>query len=99
METHLPLKGIKVGDIGPKLGYNSKDNGWIMFDQVRIPRTNMLARFAFIDKDGSFELRGNPKAIYQTMVEIRYQIVAAAGIKTRQALIIGTRYAVCRRQF
>lgn len=72
METHLPLKGIKVGDIGPKLGYNSKDNGWLMFDQVRIPRTNMLNRFSYIDKDGSFELRGNPKAIYQTMVEIRY---------------------------
>lgn len=59
----------------------------------------MLARFSFIDKDGSFEMRGNPKAIYQTMVEIRYQIVAAAGQKIRQALIIGTRYAVCRRQF
>lgn len=32
LETHLPLKGVKVGDIGPKLGYNSKDNGWLMFD-------------------------------------------------------------------
>jgi len=63
-ETHLPLKGVKVGDIGPKLGYNSKDNGWLMFDQVRIPRTNQLCRFAYIAKDGSFELRGNPKAVY-----------------------------------
>ena len=67
-EDHLPCKGIKVGDIGPKLGYNSKDNGWLMFDNVRIPRTNMLSRFAYIDKDGSLEIRGNPKAIYQTMV-------------------------------
>lgn len=33
------------------------------------------------------------------MVEIRYQIVAAAGSRIRNALIIGTRYAVCRRQF
>jgi acyl-CoA oxidase len=40
MNTHLPLKGIQVGDIGPKFGYNSKDNGWLIFDQVRIPRTN-----------------------------------------------------------
>lgn len=54
-----------------------------MFDQVRIPRTNMLSRFAYIDKDGTFEMRGNPKAIYQTMVEIRYQIVAAAGMKVK----------------
>lgn len=68
-----------------------------MFDQVRIPRTNMLSRFAAFDKEGTFEMKGNPKAIYQTMVEIRYQIVAAAGYRLKQALLIGTRYAVCRR--
>jgi len=68
----MPRKGIKVGDIGPKLGYNAKDNGWLMFDQVRVPRTNMLCKFAYIDKDGAMEIRGNPRAIYQTMVEIRY---------------------------
>jgi acyl-CoA oxidase len=54
--------------MGPKLGYNAKDNGWLIFDNVRVPRTNMLSRFAYIDKDGSLEIRGNPKAIYQTMV-------------------------------
>jgi acyl-CoA oxidase len=72
LETHLPMKGIQVGDIGPKLGYNSKDNGWLILDSYRIPRFNMLCRLAYIDKDGSFELRGNPKALYSTMVEIRY---------------------------
>jgi len=97
MEDHMPCKGIKVGDLGAKIGYHSKDNGWLMLDHIRVPRTNMLARFAYIEKDGTFELRGNPKAIYQTMVEIRYQIVAYAGEKIKQALIIGTRYAACRR--
>ena len=72
MENHNSLPGIKVGDIGPKLGYNTTDNGFLMFDQVRIPRTNMLARFSYIDKEGTFEIRGNPKALYLTMVEIRY---------------------------
>lgn len=32
LDTHLPLKGVKVGDLGTKFGYNSKDNGWLMFD-------------------------------------------------------------------
>jgi len=32
IETHMPLKGIRVGDIGNKQGYNSADNGWLMFD-------------------------------------------------------------------
>jgi hypothetical protein len=57
----------------------------------------MLSRFAYIDKEGNFELKGNPKALYQTMVEIRSQIVFAASGYLRRALIIGTRYAVCRR--
>ena len=64
LTTHLPVQGVKVGDIGLKFGYNTKDNGWLMFNQVRVPRTNMLCRFAYIDKEGSFEMRGNPKAIY-----------------------------------
>jgi acyl-CoA oxidase len=32
LDTHLPLKGVKVGDLGTKLGFNSVDNGWMSFD-------------------------------------------------------------------
>jgi acyl-CoA oxidase len=99
LENHMPFKGIKVGDLGNKLGYNSKDNGWLMFDSVRIPRKHMLDRFAHIDKEGSMEMRGNPKAIYGTMVNIRAQLIYGAGYTIKRALIIGVRYAVCRRQF
>lgn len=63
-DTHMPRKGVQVGDIGPKLGYNSKDNGWLIMNEVRIPRTHMLCRFAYVDKDGTFEMRGDPKALY-----------------------------------
>ena len=27
--THKFLPGIKSGELGPKLGYSSKDNGWM----------------------------------------------------------------------
>lgn len=37
-ETHRPLPGVTVGDIGPKWGYHSKDNGYLAFNHVRIPR-------------------------------------------------------------
>lgn len=40
--THKHLKGIKTGDIGPKLGYIGKDNGFLQMDNVRIPRDNMF---------------------------------------------------------
>ena len=32
METHATLPGCTIGDIGTKLGYNSIDNGFLMFD-------------------------------------------------------------------
>ena len=29
LETHKWMPGVKCGDLGPKLGYFSKDNGWL----------------------------------------------------------------------
>ena len=44
------LTGITIGDIGPKFGYNSIDNGFLKFDCVRIPRKNMLMKYAEVRK-------------------------------------------------
>ena len=41
-ETHKPLPGVECGDLGPKFGYNSKDNGYLILNKVRIPRRNMV---------------------------------------------------------
>lgn len=43
-ETHMPLLGIKIGEIGCKLGMNSTNNGYLGFENVRIPRSNMLMK-------------------------------------------------------
>ena len=32
LEDHKPLPGIKVGDIGSKMGYNYIDNGYLSFE-------------------------------------------------------------------
>jgi acyl-CoA oxidase len=45
IDTHVLLPGVTAGDVGAKLGYNSVDNGYLAFDQVRIPRVDMLSRF------------------------------------------------------
>jgi len=39
---HKPFPGIKVGDIGAKLGYNTVDNGYLEFNQYRVPRFSLL---------------------------------------------------------
>lgn len=38
------ILGISVGEIGPKLGLNSNDNGYLGFDRVRIPREQLLMK-------------------------------------------------------
>lgn len=38
--------GIKLGDIGPKFGFKSNDNGFLALDHVRIPRDQMLMKHA-----------------------------------------------------
>ncbi|KAG6439335.1 hypothetical protein O3G_MSEX000686, partial [Manduca sexta] len=50
LETHMPLPGISVGEIGPKLGFNTANNGFLRFDQYRIPRKNMLMKNAQVLK-------------------------------------------------
>jgi acyl-CoA oxidase len=67
MKTHLPMPGIEVGDIGPKLGYNSKDNGYLRLTNVRIPRVNMLAKYAQVSPDGTFSKTGDDKVWHASM--------------------------------
>ena len=41
-----PLPGVRLEDCGAKLGLNGVDNGRIWFDDVRVPRENLLDRYA-----------------------------------------------------
>lgn len=43
-DTHKPLPGIKIGEIGCKLGMNTTNNGYLGFENVRISRKNMLMK-------------------------------------------------------
>lgn len=99
VDTFKHMKGVKTGDLGPKFGYVSKDNGWATFDHVRIPRTNMLMGIVSISKDGDFEIKGDPKVLYTTMMLIRTSIVLDCPIAAESALLIALRYGTCRRQF
>lgn len=48
--THEPMKGITIGDIGPKFGMNGVNNGFLGFKNVRIPRNNMLMKNSQVNK-------------------------------------------------
>ena len=49
LQSRKPLNGITIFDIGPKFGYQTTDNGSILFNQYRIPHGNMLARFSRVE--------------------------------------------------
>jgi acyl-CoA oxidase len=71
LDTHRYMPGIKCGEMGPKFGYNSKDNGWMTLDHVRIPRLNMPMRFTKVDRDGTFSIEADTRLIYSTMLKTR----------------------------
>jgi len=98
--TRKPLPGRIIGDIGPKIGYNSTDNGMMLLDNVRIPHVNMLARFSQVDPDtGNYIKPKKAQLSYGTMTFIRANIVKNAFVVIARAATVAVRYCAVRRQF
>lgn len=98
------LPGITVEDCGYKLGLNGVDNGRIWFDQVRVPRQNLLNRFGHIDEAGVYSSPiENPGRRFFTMLGTlvggRVGVPRAGLSATKTALSIAIRYGLKRRQF
>ncbi|GMT04236.1 hypothetical protein PENTCL1PPCAC_26410 [Pristionchus entomophagus] len=97
-KTHQPLPGITVGDIGPKIGYNTADNGYLAFDNVRIPRKRMLMKHAKVSPDGTYTHPIHSKLSYGTMVHVRAHMIYTHGHMLATAATVATRYSAVRRQ-
>lgn len=98
LEDHTPLPGRKLGDIGPKVGANNIDNGFLILNHVRIPRLNMMMRNAMVTRDGKFVELSTNKANYATMILVRVKIVGWCAETLRHASIVAVRYSATRRQ-
>lgn len=57
--TFKPLPGVEVGDIGPKHGFSTKDNGYVLIKNMKIPRKNMLMKYHVVSKEGKYSLQGD----------------------------------------
>ncbi|TJY67617.1 acyl-CoA dehydrogenase [Arthrobacter sp. CAU 1506] len=98
------LPGIGGEDDGYKGGLNGIDNGRLHFDQVRIPRTNLLNRYGDVAEDGTYSSPiASPGRRFFTMlgtlVQGRVSLDGAAVAASKVALAIAVRYATERRQF
>eukprot|EP00064_Thunnus_orientalis_P019920 superscaffoldBa00005212_g20051 len=98
MSTHQPLPGIVVGDIGPKFGFNEVDNGFLKLENVRIPRENMLMKYAKVEPDGTYVKPPSAKLTYGTMVFVRSMIVRESARALSKACTIAIRYSAVRHQ-
>jgi acyl-CoA oxidase len=100
MKTHLPLENVHVGDIGPKVGYNTMDNGFLLFNNVKIPHKSMLAKYSRVDAATNQYIK--PKSatsVYGTMTWVRSTIVWQSGGILARGVTIAIRYCAVRRQF
>uniref|UniRef100_A0A8C8GXC3 Acyl-coenzyme A oxidase n=1 Tax=Oncorhynchus tshawytscha TaxID=74940 RepID=A0A8C8GXC3_ONCTS len=98
MNTHIPLPGVVVGDIGPKFGFDEVDNGYLKLENVRIPRDHMLMKYAKVEADGTYVKPPSAKLTYGTMVFIRSMIVGEAGHALAKSCTIAIRYSSVRHQ-
>ncbi|WP_067570844.1 acyl-CoA dehydrogenase family protein [Nocardia acidivorans] len=103
-EAGNDLPGVTTSDDGLKGGLPGVDNGRILFDQVRIPRENLLNRYADVAPDGTYSSEiVNPSRRFfttlGTLVRGRVSVGGAAAAAARVALSIAVRYGEQRRQF
>lgn len=98
------LPGVTTSDCHYKGGLPGVDNGRIVFDQVRVPRENLLNRYADVAADGTYSSPiENPGRRFFTMlgtlIRGRVTVGGSAAAAARVALDIAARYALERRQF
>ena len=105
-----PMPGVTIGDCGAKIGLPGVDNGELAFDQVRVPRDNLLDRFGQISAPTAAEsataytsgIESDSRRFFSmlgTLVRGRVSVGGAAGAAARNALTLAIRYATRRDQF
>jgi acyl-CoA oxidase len=99
VKTHIPYPGVEVGDIGPKMGFRTKDNGYLKFNQFRVSKDCLLGKYIAIDSDGKVTKSGNPKAMYSSMMRIRTLFLVTSYTTIFKSVQIATRYSLFRKQF
>lgn len=100
LKTHQVLPGLEIHDMGPKLGSECQDNGYMRFTNFRTPRKTLLMKNLEVSRDGTYRYL-NPAAkvlARGTMSLVRVFLVDLAIHNLSRALTIAIRYSFVRRQ-
>ncbi|XP_063974063.1 peroxisomal acyl-coenzyme A oxidase 3-like [Diachasmimorpha longicaudata] len=103
-KTMLPLPGVIIGDLGEKVGLNGVDNGYVMFQNVKIPRENLLNKMGDVTPDGKYvsPVKDQSKRFGASLGALSLGRVSITNISATYcslAMVIATRYCAVRRQF
>ena len=103
-ENGSPMPRVRIDDCGEKMGLNGVDNGRLWFDEVRIPRENLLDRFATVAPDGTYDspIPSPGKRFFtmlSTLIGGRISVARAGVSAAKSGLTIAVRYGNRRRQF
>lgn len=71
--------------LGPKAlsGYSSTDNGFAKFDHIRIPKENMLSKFAQVTDDGQYIQPPHAKLSYGGVRQLSFKDKEMSSISHR----------------
>ncbi|KAG5359342.1 Acyl-coenzyme A oxidase 3 [Yarrowia sp. C11] len=99
INSHSLMPGIALGDIGKKMGRDAIDNGWIQFTNVRVPRQNMLMKYAKVSSTGKVSQPPLAQLTYGALIGGRVTMIADSFFVSQRFITIALRYACVRRQF
>ena len=57
----------------------------------------MLMRYIEVSKEGEFSMKGDPRILYATMMDIRIYFMFMTGVLLSHASLIALRYSAVRR--
>jgi acyl-CoA oxidase len=98
------LRGVRILDCGHKMGLNGVDNGRIWFDNVRIPRENLLNAVADVTAEGKYVSPiSDPDqrfaAFMAPLTGGRVTLAISSVNQSKVGLATALRYALSRRCF
>ncbi|KAJ6598642.1 putative peroxisomal acyl-coenzyme A oxidase 1, partial [Pseudolycoriella hygida] len=92
--THKPMKGISIGDVGVKIGFNCTNNGFLGMDNVRIPLKHMMMKNAEVLENGEYKKKNSGLFTYATMTQVRVSIIHELTKLVSHAAVIAVRYSI-----